>query len=255
MFAFRISLLLLIYSTITGCAYKSRDALFKTPFDSDTVKTVFMVNHRSDQDGYYNLIRPEDELSIRNLQNKTLIVGLLKENLLQPQTTTVYRVDRSGNIFLPMIGKVTVEGLNRNQAANKIQEAYSQGELKDPIIDVQIVNLYVTVLGEVNKQGKYLIFREDMQLVDLLGEVGGLSADANKKNVKIIRGDRRNPEILVVNLSNYDFLKDQNLNLRSGDVIYVEPKRGSSFRNMRGYAGVVQFGILALNCLLIIYNR
>jgi polysaccharide export outer membrane protein len=227
----------------------------KTPFDSDTVKTVFMLNHTSDQNGYYNIIRPEDDLSIRNLQNKSLIIGSLKEDLYQPQINTSYRVDLNGNIYLPMIGKVAVGGLNKNQAANKLQQAYSSSELKDPIIDVQIVNLYVTVLGEVGKQGKYLIFREDMQLVDLLGEVGGLSADANKKNVKIIRGDRLNPAIIVVNLSNYDFLKDKNLTLRSGDIVYVEPKRGANFRNMRGYAGIVQFAILALNCLLIIYNR
>jgi polysaccharide export outer membrane protein len=238
-----------------GCSYKGRDAILKTQYDSDTVKTVFAINHKSDHEEYYNVIRPEDELSIRNLQNKSLIVGLRLDDLTQPQTNTVYKVDGDGNIFLPILGKMRIAGLNRMQAAAKIQMAYQAQELKDPIIDVQIVNMYVTVLGEVNKQGKFLISREDLQLIDLLGEVGGLTTDANKKSIKIIRGDRSDPEVILVNLDKYDFLKDKNLRLKSGDVVYVEPKRGLNFHNLKGYAGFVQLGILAINCLLIIYNR
>jgi len=247
------TLLALIF-VISGCAYKGRDAILKTPYDSNKLESVLIANQSAEQ-GPYNLIRPEDELSIRNLQNKGLIVGVSKETALQSQLTTTYKVDRLGNIHLPIIGQVSVLNLSKGEAAIEIQKQYVLHELQDPIIDVEIVNMHVTVLGEVTKQGKYLLAREDMQLIDLLGEVGGLTPDANKKSVKIIRGDRSNPEIILVNLSKYDFVKNKNLQLRSGDIIYVEPKRGMNFHNLRGYAGFVQLGILALNCILIISNN
>lgn len=238
---------------LTSCSYKNRNAIFKTPYDADTVKNIVVINSQNYSDDYYNLIKPEDEIVIRNLQNKNLIVGA--ESGGAQLTATTFRVDAKGEVILPLIGVVKIGGLTRKQANEKIQTAYEKSELKNPIIDLQIVNMYVNLIGEVGSPGKFVINREDYDLVDLLADAGGIPVTANRKMVKIFRGDRSNPEIILVNLNNYDFIKDKRLKLQNKDVIYVEPRRiVTTGQNLNAYSTIASVGLLVVNTFLIIYN-
>jgi polysaccharide export outer membrane protein len=241
---------------LAGCGFANRDAILKSPMDADTIHNAYMVSSEANENTYYNLIQPEDELAITDLQDISLLVR--KESLrndVRNENYALFKVNAEGNIALPLIGRIKVSGLNRQEAANLIEFKYKEKELKHPLIDVRINNLYVVVLGEVSKQGKYIINREDFELIDLLGEAGGLTPAANKRMVKIIRGNRSNPEIIKVNLENYSFLKNKNLKLRSRDIIYVEPRNSSTkAQNLQAYSTFFQIGFIALNTILLIVN-
>jgi polysaccharide export outer membrane protein len=242
--------------SLGGCAYKSRNSILRTPFDTDTIRNVFITNSKSDTAGYYNTIKPEDELAISDLQDIGLLIRTEKETYSQRKDSyAIFKVNLQGFISLPLLGQVKVAGLNRSEAATRIQKLYESKELKKPLIDVRVNNLYVVLIGEVARQGKYLINREDFELIDLLGEAGGLTPAANKKLVKIFRGDRTDPEVILVNMQDYSFLKDKNLRLKSRDIIYVEPKRwASNAQNLQLYSTFFQIGFLALNTILLIIN-
>lgn len=253
---FLLTICLAALLLMNGCAYSGRNVLLKTPFDADTLKGVFVVNGKVGQEGYYNLIKPEDELAISDLQDISLLVRSNKERYT-PRTDSyaIFQVNEKGMISLPLLGQVKVAGLNRLEAGNHIQNLYEQKELRKPLIDVRINNLYVVLLGEVARQGKYIINREDYELIDLLGEAGGLTPGANKRAVKIFRGDRRDPEIILVNLENYSFLKNKNLRLQSKDVVYVEPRRiVSNAQSAQAYSAFFQVGFVLLNTVLLIIN-
>ena len=239
-----------------GCSYKGRNAILKTPFDTDTVKTVYVVNERPGSEGYYNKIQPEDELAISNLQDIGLLVkGSPEGNSQGNSSYTSFRVNAAGSVLLPIIGAVKVSGLNRVEAASAIQQAYEAKELKKPIIDVRINNQYVLLMGDVGKQGKFVITREDYELIDLLGDAGGLPPTANRKMVKIFRGDRANPEIIIVNLEDYAFLKNDKLKLQAKDIVYIEPKRVvTNTQNVQAYSTLIQVGLVALSTILLIIN-
>lgn len=239
-----------------GCAFKNRDVILKTPYDADSSSTAYVIRGQDERRDYYNTIQPEDELAISDLQDITILIR--RESLrndLRNDTYATFKVSAAGEINLPLIGMTRVAGLNRDQAARLIETKYREKELKSPLIDVRINNLYVVLLGEVAKQGKYIINREDYELIDLLGEAGGLTPVANKRMVKIIRGDRSNPEIIMVNLENYTFLKNQKLRLRSRDIIYIEPRQGAiKAQNAQPYTTFFQIGFVALNTILLIVN-
>lgn len=241
---------------LSSCSFKGRQALLKTPYDADTVKTVRVINSNTEAPGYYNLIKPEDELAIRNVQDMSLIVKLPEgANNNTAQTYTTFKVDANGEIVLPKIGTIKVAGLNRSQAAKAIQKAYETKELNAPLIDVRIANAYVVMLGEVKNQGKFIIEREDYQLIDLLADAGGLTPNANNKMLRIFRGDRSNPEIIMVNLNDYNFLKDPKLKLQAKDVIYIEPRRAAAnSQNFQAYSTFIQIGFVLVNTLLLIYS-
>ncbi len=241
---------------LSACSFKNRQAILKTPYDADTVRTVQVINSQNTVEGYYNLIKEEDELAIRNVQDMDLIVKSTgTNNAISQQTYSTFKVNANGEVILPKIGAVKVAGLNRTSAAAVIQKAYEAKELNAPLIDVRIANAYIILLGEVGRQGRYIIEREDYELIDLLGDAGGVNPGANRKMVRIFRGDRANPEIIQVNLNDYSFLKNPKLKLQAKDVIYVEPKRiVSTSQNFQPYSSFIQVGLVMINTLLLIYN-
>lgn len=241
--------------TLSSCSFKNREALLKTPFDSDTVSTVFVANPSDQPKDYYNLIKPEDELAISNLQNMELIVKANVTTTTGTSTYTTFRVNANGEVNLPKLGFFKVGGLTRVEAAAAIQKAYEVKELNTPLIDVRIANAFVSVLGEATRQGKYIIEREDYELIDLLADAGGLTPNANKRQLRIFRGDRANPEIILVNLEDYSFLKSAKLKLRAKDVIYIEPKRSAtSTQNLQTYGALIQIVLVLVNTAVIIYS-
>jgi polysaccharide export outer membrane protein len=243
-------------SVLQGCSFKNREAMFKSSMDADLSDHVYMTTGLPDTSGYYNLIQPEDELAITDLQDISILIPKERlRNEARTDTYAIFKVSASGNINLPLIGSVKVAGLNREQAAELIASKYREKELKHPIIDVRINNLYVIALGEVSKPGKYLIGREDLELIDLLGEAGGLTPLANKRILKIIRGDRSNPTVLLVNLEKYEFLKNPEMRLRSRDIVYVEPRNSAAkAQHVQAWAPLFQIGFVALNTILLIIN-
>ncbi len=239
---------------LTSCANRYRNALFRSRMDgaADTMHSVFVVNERPEESSVYR-IKTNDILAVRNLQDLRLITP--QENMLQNQQQFTYRVDMDGMITLPVVGSLPIAGMSRKEASDKIQSLYKRTLLKDPIIDISVINLKVTVLGEFTRQGNFLLEKENTSLIDIIGEAGGITSRANPKSLKIIRGDRQNPEIIYVNLKDIKSLSNPKLILRNNDIIYMEPQGiyGTGER-VQSFSTVLQPVLLILNTALIIYN-
>jgi polysaccharide export outer membrane protein len=246
---------LIIFSS---CSYKQDQILFEqrnalrdttTQKDAATVSTY--------------LIKPQDLLQIRNLQNINYIVDnapTSESNSTANSETNnssgqIYQVEADGNVALPEIGRVQVVGLTRIEATRKIEDLYKKILLKNPIIDIKIVNLKVTILGEIKTQGNYPLIKDKTTLVEMIGEAGGITERANGKNVKIIRGTQKNPKIINVDLSDIRSLTDSTTNLQNGDVIYIaQNKRAVRSDNLQNFSIVLQPILILLNTALIIFT-
>src|SRR5690606_22979259 len=163
--------------------------------------------------------------------------------------------EADGSVIVPVLGSVKLGGLNRLEAQELLTKLYSQELLKDPIITVTIVNYQITFLGEFNKQGNYTLQKEQNHLVQLIGEAGGLTNRANKRRIKIIRGDLSNPEVLVANLEDINSLSNPKLYLKNNDIIYAEPRGGFQFLDRINPAtSLLGVGLSVINIYLLIQN-
>lgn len=243
------AMLLLALFFMCSCSYKQQHALFKTnvPVPVAAIPNPVYANYK---------IGPGDVLQIRNLQN---IKYITDEQLVgiggSVSQIPTYQVEEDGTVALPVIGRLTIAGLTRLAAARKIEELYKKNLLKDPIIDLKIVNLKVTILGEVRTQGNYLLLKDKTNLVDMIGEAGGLTEKANEKNIQIVRGDKAHPQIIVADLNNIGTLANPELNLQNNDIIYVsQNKRTIKNESQQNLSGIIQSVLVVVNTALIIYT-
>ncbi len=235
---------------ISSCAYRNSNRILTYPksFNTDTLKTVAVLNNNSNYSEYK--IKPFDKISIKNLQDPELLgarnvtVGTLPLN---------YKVNAEGYIILPVIGSVKISGLNKEDAKNKIEKLYSDNLFNNPIIELTINSLKVTLLGAFKVEGNIELGNEKIDLIDMIGLAGGIAEDANIKTIRIIRGDRKNPELIMVNLSNINSLSNSKLILQDGDIIIAERTKFSILtKNLAGINTLASVGILVLNTYLII---
>jgi len=257
-----------ITTAIFSCGVRKERTLFNAPSDivTDTIKQVYVVNDQGISDAYYK-IKVNDQLAIRNVQNFEFgaTANSIATNVSTPsgQNTTSgsiqnvlsYPVDIDGKVNLPAIGKIEVVGLSRREAAIKIQEIYKTKLLKEPIIELSVVNLKVTLLGEFGKQGNFLLERDNTTLIDIIGEAGGISKTADPKTLKIIRGDRANPELIYVNLNDINSLASKKLILQNHDIIVLQPtKSAATSDKLQSLNNILQPLLVVVNLAVLIFT-
>ncbi|TCD28972.1 hypothetical protein EZ456_02080 [Pedobacter psychrodurus] len=253
--------ILSISIALASCAARKEHSLFNAPSDvvTDTIKQVYVVNDQGISDAYYK-IKVNDQLAIRNVQNKEF--GAIASAGTGSNTTggsinntLSYPVDIDGKVNLPAIGKVDVMGLSRRDAAIKIQDLYAKQLLRDPIIELSVVNLKVTLLGEFGRQGNFLLERENTTLIDIIGEAGGINKTADPKTLKIIRGDRSHPEIIYVNLNDINSLASKKLILQNNDIIVLQQTKSAALsEKLTSVNNIVQPLLVVVNLAVLIFT-
>lgn len=157
------------------------------------------------------------------LQNETLESTMQvhrSSNLsLQP-----YHVDAAGFINFPVLGKIHVAGMTLNGLADYLTEKIGE-TVVDPIVNVELVNFHVNVMGEVAKPGVQLVNRERYSILDAIAAAGDLTPFGERKRVLIIREENGQRTYHYLNLNDSKLLESPYFYLVQNDVVYVEPNK------------------------------
>ena len=251
-----ISVAILLLSSCSASKARREKTLFNSPSDyvTDTIKRVFVVNDQGLGDIYYK-IKVNDLIAVKNKQNKEFLATNASLNGIETNVVT-YPVDNDGTVNLPAIGRVVLAGLTRKEATQKLQQILEKDQLSKPIIEVTIVNVKVTLLGEFNTQGNFLLERDNTSLVEIIGQAGGIKTEtADPKTLKIIRGDRNNPEIIYVNLNDINSLASRKLILQNNDIIVLQPTKNSALsERLQGFNNILQPILVVVNLAVLIFT-
>ena len=182
-------------------------------------------------------VQPQDKISIvvnskdpelTSLFNLPVVahrIGSEYSNLNSTQQISSYSVDAEGNIDFPILGKVHVAGLNREQiAATTKQKLEAASLIKDPVVTVEFANLCVSVLGEVNRPGRISIDRDRLTIIDAISYAGDLTIQGQREDVLVMREENGKQVAYRVNLcAGEKLLTSPVYYLKQNDVVYVVP--------------------------------
>ncbi|WP_183572321.1 polysaccharide biosynthesis/export family protein [Mucilaginibacter sp. X5P1] len=246
-FVLSISSILLLFSS---CSYKQDQVLFE-----GNTQTTASISPAT----IYR-IKPQDILQVRNLQNVKYIVDDAPSNSSSSPSAAnadnqTYQVEEDSTVGLPVLGNVKIAGLTRYEAEKKIAYLYGKTLLKDPVIQVKILNLKVTLMGEVKTPGNYPLLKDKTTLTEVLGEAGGLTSKADEKNIKIIRGPQENPQVTEIDLGKLNSLSNPACILQNQDIIYVsESRHAVKNEKLQNLSNIAQPALTLLNTVLIIFT-
>ena len=138
------------------------------------------------------------------------------------QATLSYLVDSNGDIDFPILGKIHVEGMTRNDLVKYLTEEIGK-DVKEPIVYVSFRNYKITVLGEVRSPGTYTIDSEKINILQALGRAGDLNLTAQRSDILLLREVDGVLTHHRIDLRDKDILESPYFYLQQNDVLYVSP--------------------------------
>lgn len=137
-----------------------------------------------------------------------------------------YTLDDEGCIDFPVLGKLKVSGMTKGQISSLIKDKLmSENLVKDPVVTVDFMNLYFSVLGEVNSPGKYIIAKDQVTLLEAIAMAGDLTITGKRNAIFVIREENGQRITHSVDLRSTDAFRSPVYYLKQNDVIYVQPNK------------------------------
>lgn len=143
-----------------------------------------------------------------------------------PDLTVEARVSESGSINYPLIGGVALGGLSIGQAEGRIAQALkSSNILKSPQVNIVLLQVrgnQVSVLGQVNKPGRFPLETFNVRVSDMLAAAGGVTATGD--DVLVVSGVREGKpfrKAIDIPALFAGTRPDDDIVLASGDTLYV----------------------------------
>ncbi|RYE81788.1 MAG: polysaccharide export protein EpsE [Oxalobacteraceae bacterium] len=145
-----------------------------------------------------------------------------------PEMTLETRVSETGMISFPLLGNVRVGGLGIGAAEKLIADGLKSGNfVKQPQVTLTLLQVkgnQASVLGQVNRPGRYPIETADMRLTDLLATAGGVATTGG--DLLVLSGVRNGKpfrqEIDLPSVFSAEQNRTNDILILNGDVLWVE---------------------------------
>jgi len=167
----------------------------------------------SETAGPRSVIGPQDLLDIKVFQLDTF--------------NQTQRVSEDGSITLPLLGRLAVAGLSREEVERKIAGLLSQW-VNDPQVSVFVrenESRKISVTGAVQKPGSYEMLGV-RTLIEMIAVAGGATRDAGPTIVVLRRTASGPPQRIELRLDTLLRAEDasENIPLQPGDIVYLPPE-------------------------------
>ncbi len=218
----------------SSCTQYKHIAYFEDFPDTAKRTSVQTVNFKSPT------IQPDDLLSITietvdpqisallNNANDVTQTAMSTAPAPQQQTIPGYLVDKNGEVELPFIGKIKLQGYTTIEARDVVRKEMEK-YIKSPIINIKFSNFKVIVFGEVARPATYIMPTEKVTVFDALGQAGDLTIFGRRDNVLVIRDSLNNKKNMVhLNLNSKSIMSSPYFFLQPNDVVYVEPNKSKA---------------------------
>ncbi|NQY67895.1 MAG: polysaccharide biosynthesis/export family protein [Flavobacteriales bacterium] len=210
-------------STLSSC-YFNPSMMLKTKRD-------YQFSSFPKESNQEYVISPNDRLTFRLLYNDgfkliDLSSGGQGGNVLRQNQSSTYLVEFDGKTKLPLLRRTQIAGKTIRQAELMLEELYSAYYVK-PFVILKVTNRRVMIFPGSSGSAKTISLQnESTTLLEALALAGGIPSTGRSKKIKVIRksaSSKTGNEVLLIDLSNIDGLKQGELILQGGDMIYIDP--------------------------------
>lgn len=137
-----------------------------------------------------------------------------------------YLVDEEGYIDFPVLGRIKVSELPIREIKAEISNRLTAGGyLKDPVINIRILNYRVKVMGEVASPGVYQLTNEKVSVMEALTLAGDITQYGRRDSILIVREKEGEQQFGYIDLNSTESFRSPFFFMQQNDLLYVQPER------------------------------
>lgn len=221
-------ILSILVMCISSCSTPKYVTYFQDTWDGDSSMIAVDLDIRLQKGDQFTLVvhNREPQLSqMFNLPIRSQMVG--GENLPTNLLMSLYTVDDNGDIDIPNVGILHVLGMTRNQVVDYVKNKIMAMQLlNDPVITVEFNNMYINVLGEVNRPGRYALTKDHTSIFDAIGMAGDMTIYGERRHVRVMRQEGDVRKVYQLDFTKmHQVASSPAYYMQQGDVIYVDPNK------------------------------
>ena len=198
---------------------------------------IYFQNDEIDQskvsNNYTTIFKPDDLLQITvsaeelkavipfNLPAVTYSVNT--SSVAGQPTLQAYLIDSKGEIDFPVLGKIKIGGMSREEAIDFFKGALDPKFVKNPTINIRITNFKISILGDVQSPGMYTIPNERITILEALALAGDLNISGKRDQIKVMREIDSQKKEFFIDMKSNSLYTSPIYYLQQNDIIYVEP--------------------------------
>lgn len=222
-----ILLLTLTLSALSSCVTYKKTAYLQDIPQEAPLEAFQIVEYR---------LQPGDMLFIKFLSidpNATEMFNISSGNtstMMSSESSMQmlsFLVDSKGDIDLPFMGKIPVQGQTLDAAKDSISVRLNN-LLKDADVVVKLINKKISILGEVNRPGQQYIYKDNITIYEALAMAGDVSTFGDRTRVRLIRNTPDGQLVRTFSLLDKEALAQPNL-IMPNDILFVDPAKDKVF--------------------------
>jgi len=210
--------------SLTYLKYSDKEDSGDVPDERGTSITPAAYKVRPYDNLYIRVLTPDPQWS--ELFNVDVGMGGLSQ---ESASLAGYSVDQAGMIEIPYVGKVEVAGKTLSEIKTTLDLIFKD-YVSDASITLKLVNNYVSVIGEVNSPGRFILTKDRINIFEALSMAADLSEFGNRQKIQLIRPSDYGPVIKEFTLDNRSILASEYYYIMPNDVLYVMPVQGRAFQ-------------------------
>lgn len=220
--------LLTILFLMAGCSTRELRYVSDAPRDNAMPITNSYKNTITPGDILYVHVdapSPEAVLQFNEETNRRPMVDdVASRSRITDATPHGYTVSNTGDIIMPIIGRVHAGGLTLEQLADTIETTISsRGYISNPQVTVRLMNFTVTVIGEVRRPMVITSPSERLTIFEAIAMCGDVTMYGIRSCVSVVRTVNDVQTIDTVDLTSKEILNSPYYYLHQNDIVYVEP--------------------------------
>ena len=135
-----------------------------------------------------------------------------------------YRVSSDGTITLPILGKIKFAGLTLSEAHDLLLTKAKE-YLKEPTVQLKLLNYKINLTGEVTSPGIYYNYEENVNILDAISMANGLTKFADIEKVLVKREDKNTIKTYLINFTDNSVFSSEAYYLQPNDIVYIPPNK------------------------------
>lgn len=174
-----------------------------------------------------NSKNPELAIPFNSSSNYNALTGAIVANTSGSESSLqAFTVDSEGYVTMPILGKIKCSGMTREQLAKHIEALISEGGyIQDPNVNVRFASLTLSIVGEVNKPGRYDIRKDQITIFEALALAGDMTIYGNRNDVVVIREKDNKNIVTTLDLRSPEVFNSPCYYLEQNDVVIVNPNK------------------------------